>query len=130
MSLASAVLVKDNHWHLLDRARNNLRDACETARRRGVIGIYVEVENSDQVAKACEAGATRLLIDNRDPTEFGHLAAVAREKTPDIEIEATGGMTLESARRYAESGADFLSVGALTHSVAAADIALEITAQE
>ena len=130
LSLSSAVLVKDNHWHLLDRGGGNLGGACDAARGRGVIGIYVEVENLEQVKCACEAGATRLLIDNQNPTEFRRLAALARESAPKIEIEATGGMTLESARSYAENGADFLSVGALTHSVFAADVALEITVRD
>ena len=126
-SLSSAVLVKDNHWHVLHREGSNLRAACDEARSRGIEGIYVEVENSDQVRSACEAGATRLLIDNQDPHEFQSLASAARGMNPDIEIEATGGMTLGSARTYAECGADFLSVGAITHSVNAADVALEIT---
>jgi nicotinate-nucleotide pyrophosphorylase (carboxylating) len=90
----------------------------------------VEVENLDQVRSACEAGATRLLIDNRGPREFRELAATARGINPCIEIEATGGMTLESARSFAENGADYLSVGALTHSVKAADVALEITVND
>ncbi len=130
LSLSSAVLVKDNHWHVLDSDGGTLRAACDTARDRGVSDIYVEVENLEQVQRACGAGATRLLIDNQDPTEFRRLAVVAREAVPNIEIEATGGMSLETARDYAESGADFLSVGVLTHSVIAADVALEITARD
>lgn len=130
LSLSSAVLVKDNHWHLLDSRGVNLRAACDTARDHGVERIYVEVENLEQVKHACDAGATRLLIDNQNPTEFRRLAARARAEAPNIEIEATGGMTLESARDYAESGADYLSVGGLTHSVIAADVALEITARD
>jgi nicotinate-nucleotide pyrophosphorylase (carboxylating) len=130
VSLSSAVLVKDNHWHVLDRDGRGLRAVCDNARSRGVVGIYVEVENVDQVRSACEAGATRLLIDNQGPREFRELAATARGINPSIEIEATGGMTLESARSFAENGADYLSVGALTHSVRAADVALEITVND
>ena len=130
LSLSSAVLVKDNHWHVLDSGGGNLRAACDAARDRGVSDIYVEVENIEQLRRACGAGATRLLIDNQEPTEFRRLASVARESVPNIEIEATGGMTLDTARDYAEAGADFLSVGALTHSVIAADVALEITARD
>ena len=128
ISLASAVLVKDNHWHVLERGKTSLRAACDAARTRGVAGIFVEVENLYQVRTACEAGATRLLVDNQDLLEFKKLATAAREARPDVEIEATGGMTLDTARAYAESGAGFLSVGGLTHSVVAADVALEITA--
>lgn len=128
LSLATEVLVKDNHWHLLNRGDGGLRAACERARQRGVNAIYVEVEDASQVCLACESGATRLLIDNQSPEQFRLLAAAARDIASNIEIEATGGMTLESARSYAEAGADFISVGSLTHSVIAADIALEITA--
>jgi nicotinate-nucleotide pyrophosphorylase (carboxylating) len=52
--------------------------------------------------------------------------ARARQRSPGVEIEATGGITLENARAYADAGANFISIGALTHSVRAADIALEI----
>jgi len=130
LSLSTTVLVKDNHWHLLDQKTCGLRAAFDEARTRGADGIYVEVENLEQVGRACEAGATRLLIDNQSPMDFQVLAAAARDLVQNIEIEATGGMTLETARIYAEGGADFLSVGALTHSVVAADVALEITEQD
>ncbi len=128
LSLSTEVLVKDNHWHLLTRDDDGLSAACERARQRGVGAIYVEVENASQVSLACESGATRLLIDNQSPEQFQRLAAAARDIDPEIEIEATGGMTLELVRSYAEAGADFISVGSLTHSVVAADVALEITA--
>jgi nicotinate-nucleotide pyrophosphorylase (carboxylating) len=67
LSLSSAVLVKDNHWHVLERDGGSLRAACEAAKGRGINGIYVEVENLEQVTCACHAGATRLLIDNQNP---------------------------------------------------------------
>jgi nicotinate-nucleotide pyrophosphorylase (carboxylating) len=51
---------------------------------------------------------------------------LARERAPGIEIEATGGVSLANVRTYAEAGADFISIGALTHSVAAADVAIEV----
>jgi len=129
LSLASEVLVKDNHWHVLEGNVEKLRAACDAARKRRVRSIYVEVEDLGQVRTACAAGATRLLIDNQSPSEFAVLADEARKIAPEIEVEATGGMTLESARSYAEAGADFISVGSLTHSVVAADVALEITAR-
>ena len=61
-----------------------------------------------------------------NPLDAQAWARLAREQSPGIEIEATGGITLENARAYADAGADFISVGALTHSVKAADIAVEI----
>jgi nicotinate-nucleotide pyrophosphorylase (carboxylating) len=65
-------------------------------------------------------------VDNQPPEAVRAWGNRARERSPGIEIEATGGITLENVRAYAEAGADFISIGALTHSVQAADIALEI----
>jgi nicotinate-nucleotide pyrophosphorylase (carboxylating) len=69
-----------------------------------------------------------LLLDNQSPETVRDWADLARKLRPGIEIEATGGITLDNVRAYALAGADFISVGALTHSVKAADMALEITA--
>jgi nicotinate-nucleotide pyrophosphorylase (carboxylating) len=80
----------------------------------------------EQLETACAAGATRLLVDNQSPGTVRTWSALARERSPGIEIEATGGILLNNVRAYAEAGADFISIGALTHSVQAADIALEI----
>ena len=126
LSLASALLVKDNHWQVIAKRCSNLQRAVEKARARGVEGLYVEVETMEQTKTACEAGATRLLVDNQDPDGFRKLAKAAKKQNPKIEIEATGGVSLDTARSFAENGADFVSVGALTHSVIAADIAFEV----
>lgn len=126
LDLAHEVMVKDNHWRSLDRERNNLKAALEQARSRGAKSLYVEVESVEQLEIACAAGATRLLIDNQSTETLRSWAKVAREFSPRIEIEATGGITLANVRSYATAGADFISVGALTHSVRAADIALEV----
>ena len=69
-----------------------------------------------------------MLLDNQSPETVRDWADLARKLRPGIEIEATGGITLDNVRAYAVAGADFISVGALTHSVKAADMALEITA--
>jgi nicotinate-nucleotide pyrophosphorylase (carboxylating) len=126
VDLAHEVMVKDNHWQALLRRNAGLAEALAEARRRGVKGLYVEVESVDQVEAACGAGATRLLVDNQTPATVRKWSALARRHSPGIEIEATGGITLETARAYAEAGADFISIGALTHSVRAADLALEV----
>jgi nicotinate-nucleotide pyrophosphorylase (carboxylating) len=126
LDLAHEVMVKDNHWQSLAQEGNPLEAALEQARRRGAKALYVEVESVEQLEIACAAGATRLLIDNQSPETLGSWAAMARALSPGIEIEATGGITLANVRAYATAGADFISVGALTHSVRAADIALEV----
>ena len=124
--LAHEVMVKDNHWQALRREGNTLAAALADGRRRGVASLQVEVETEAQLEEACAAGATRLLVDNQPPATVRAWARRARELVPGIEIEATGGITLANVREYAEAGVDFVSVGALTHSVMAADIGLEI----
>lgn len=126
LDLAHTVMVKDNHWSALAAQGKTLRAALTDARRLGVLGLQVEVESEAQLVAACEAGATRLLLDNQSPETVRRWAELARELAPAIEIEATGGIALENVRAYALAGADFISVGALTHSVMAADIALEL----
>jgi nicotinate-nucleotide pyrophosphorylase (carboxylating) len=126
LGLHDAVLVKDNHWHVLADHGEDLQTALRLARSRDVAGLYVEVESRDQVRLACDAGATRLLIDNQPPEVVRNWCETARDLSPAIELEASGGIALDNVRTYAEAGVDFVSVGALTHSVIAADLALEI----
>ncbi len=126
LDLGRAVLVKDNHWRALRQSGRGLADALAEARRRGAAACYVEVESPAQVEEACRAGASRLLVDNQPADTVRRWADLARRLAPGIEIEATGGITLANVREYAEAGADWISVGALTHSAAAADISLEV----
>jgi nicotinate-nucleotide pyrophosphorylase (carboxylating) len=126
LGLAHSVMIKDNHWQALALSGHALRGALDAARARGALALYVEVESLAQVDEACDAGATRLLIDNQSPAMVLNWGARARERRPGIEIEATGGITLENVARYAQAGADFISIGALTHSVKAADVSVEV----
>jgi len=128
LDLAEIVMVKDNHWAALRASGRTLAQALAEAASMGVVSRYVEVESLAAALEAVDAGATRLLIDNQLPAEVTAWAAAARARRPQIEIEATGGITLANVRAYAEAGVDFVSVGALTHSVRAADLALEIGA--
>jgi nicotinate-nucleotide pyrophosphorylase (carboxylating) len=119
-------MVKDNHWQALERRGTTLARALAQGKRDGVDALYVEVESLEQLELACAAGATRLLVDNQPPDTLKDWGRRARQRSPGIEIEATGGISLQNVRAYAEAGADFISIGALTHSVRAADIALEV----
>jgi nicotinate-nucleotide pyrophosphorylase (carboxylating) len=127
VDLAHEVMVKDNHWQVLRMEGDTLAAALAEGRRRGVASLQVEVETESQLEEACAAGATRLLVDNQPPAQVRVWAARAREIVPGIEIEATGGISLANVREYAEAGVDFISIGALTHSVVAADIGLELS---
>jgi nicotinate-nucleotide pyrophosphorylase (carboxylating) len=127
--LGHEVMVKDNHWQALNFAGGDLSAALQEARRRGITTLQVEVESLEQVERACAAGATRLLVDNQSPDVVRDWGQRARQLRAGIEIEATGGITLANVRAYADAGADFVSVGALTHSVRAADLAIEIAAR-
>lgn len=128
MDLSHAVMIKDNHWKALLDEKRPLKAALDDARTRGVRALYVEVETEQQVRTAATAGATRLLVDNQTPATVAQWKELALSLRSGIELEATGGITLENVRAYADAGVDFVSIGALTHSVKAADVALEVKA--
>ncbi len=126
LDLARQVMVKDNHWRALAQSGGSLAEALRQAASWDVTALYVEVESEAQLREACAAGATRLLVDNQSPATVRDWGGLARGLRPGIEIEATGGITLENVAAYADAGADYVSIGALTHSVRAADVALEV----
>jgi nicotinate-nucleotide pyrophosphorylase (carboxylating) len=126
LDLGHEVMVKDNHWQALRLEGNSLAAALADARAKGIASLQVEVESVEQLEEACAAGATRLLVDNQAAETVREWAIRARELVPGIEIEATGGITLANVRSYAEAGVDFISIGALTHSVIAADLGIEV----
>lgn len=126
LDLASTLMVKDNHWQALARSGGTLADALMQAREQGVVSLQVEVESLEQLELACGAGATRLLIDNQTPATVAAWATRARAIAPGIEIEATGGITLASVAEFARAGVDFVSTGALTHSVRSVDLGVEV----
>jgi nicotinate-nucleotide pyrophosphorylase (carboxylating) len=127
--LSHEVMVKDNHWQALKNSGIGLNESLAEGRKRGITALYVEVESPEQLELACSAGATRLLVDNQSPGTLRDWAARARALSPGMEIEATGGISLDNVRDYAEAGADYISIGALTHSVSAADLSIEVKIQ-
>jgi nicotinate-nucleotide pyrophosphorylase (carboxylating) len=126
LDLAHTVMIKDNHWRLLEKERRPLAQVLAEARRRGAVACQVEVESEAQVREACAAGADRLLVDNQASATVRAWGELARQLRPEIQIEATGGITLENALEYARARADYISVGEATHSVRAANIAIEL----
>ncbi|HEY8788180.1 MAG TPA: carboxylating nicotinate-nucleotide diphosphorylase, partial [Actinopolymorphaceae bacterium] len=120
MTLSDMALVKDNHI----LAAGGI--AAAYAKVRGLAGtIPVEIEVVDVAGarEAVEAGATRLLLDNMPPAE---LRACVEAVGDRAQLEASGGITLETVRPIAESGVDFISVGALTHSAPDLDVAMDL----
>lgn len=122
-SLADAVLWKDNHWALLDAHGPRLADVLRGV--RSGVPVVVEVETEEQLAEALAAGVTHLLVDNQPPER---IAAWRRRAGAGVTIQASGGITPELARAYAQAGADLIAIGALTHSVTAAPIRCDVAA--
>ncbi|MDI6858440.1 MAG: carboxylating nicotinate-nucleotide diphosphorylase [Dehalococcoidia bacterium] len=131
--LAEGVLVKDNHWRaaraqgsdacgVIERLREKAPDARLPDGRRG---IEVEVTSEEEAREALDAGADMLLLDNMGLDEMRRVVEMSRGRAL---TEASGGIMLETVRAVAETGVDFISVGAITHSAPALDISLELEA--
>lgn len=123
--LYDGVMLKDNHLAILAAAGLSLADAVRQARAAvgPMVRVEVEVESVEAARIAAEAGADMILLDNMPPEQLR--AAVAAVAGRAI-TEASGGITLTTIRAVAESGVDYISVGALTHSARALDIGLDI----
>ncbi len=120
MGLYDAALIKDNHV-LAAGGLSAAVDAVHTT--FADVAVQVECDTVEQVYEALDAGATFLLCDNMTPAM---LCQAVRRAAGRAEVEATGGITLASARAVAETGVDYLSVGALTHSAPALDLGLDL----
>ncbi|HTL84998.1 MAG TPA: carboxylating nicotinate-nucleotide diphosphorylase [Acidimicrobiia bacterium] len=118
-SLSDAVLIKDNHLAVMGLTR-----AVERARARWPgRTVEVECESMEQVTEARSVGVDRVLLDNMTLEQVREAVAMLEGA---IKVEVSGGVTLETVGAFAESGADFISIGAITHSVRALDIGLDI----
>ncbi len=118
--LFDAVLIKDNHIDACGDISTAVRRAVDSL---GSVSIIVEIRTLDEIDPAIGAGATRLLLDNMTPDR---LAECVRRVNGRAITEASGNVTLANVRAVAESGVDLISIGALTHSVSAADINFKI----
>ncbi len=125
--LFDRILIKDNHLAAL---RHEPPSAIEAAVRRArarypQLAVEVEADTAEQVEQALRAGAEVILLDNMTPER---LRAAVRLVNGRAQTEASGGVNLSTVRAIAETGVDFISVGALTHSARAVDIALDFAA--
>ncbi|HEY1994557.1 MAG TPA: carboxylating nicotinate-nucleotide diphosphorylase [Edaphobacter sp.] len=126
LDLQDGILIKNNHISLggglpavLERALKN---------RKSTQWIQVEVRSQAELEQAIAGGAESILLDNMTPSQVKKAVKEIRAKLPKVPIEASGNMNLKTVRKYALAGVDFVSVGALTHSAAAADLSMRITA--
>lgn len=115
--LHDAVLLKENHVRIAGGI------APAVAALRNGRPVEVETETLDEVAQALSAGADRILLDNMTPEQVRQAVALVAGRT---QLEASGGISLATVRAYAETGVDFISVGALTHSARSLRVSLEV----
>ena len=118
--LDDGILVKDNHL----RAAGGVRPAVERLRAAGTgLPIEVEAETLDDVREALAADAEQILLDNMSPALMREAVELVGGRAT---LEASGGVSLDTVREIAETGVDFVSVGALTHSARSLDVSLEL----
>ncbi len=122
--LSDMALVKDNHV----AAAGGVAEAYALVRElEGSIPVEIEVDTLDGLAAACSAGADIVLIDNFDTHQMRAAVAYRNEHAPQVLLEASGGLTLETARSVGETGVDWIAVGELTHSARVLDLGLDLT---
>jgi nicotinate-nucleotide pyrophosphorylase (carboxylating) len=126
LDLSDGVLIKNNHIALgggiaavLEKAHRN---------RRGEQPIEVEVRNMQELEQALNSGAEAILLDNMTPETVRLAVERVQSHSRRVPLECSGGIKLENVRAYAETGVDYISVGALTHSAAAVDMSMRIVA--
>jgi nicotinate-nucleotide pyrophosphorylase (carboxylating) len=126
LDLQDGILIKNNHISLGGGLPEVLERALKN--RKTNQWIQVEVRTEAELDQAIAGGAESILLDNMTPSQVKKAVKQIRAKLPTVPIEASGNMNLKTVRKYALAGVDFVSVGALTHSAAAADLSMRITA--
>lgn len=123
IGLFDMILIKDNHVDFaggIDKAVAAAKDYCKAKGKD--LKIEVEVRNTDEIKQALAAGVDRIMLDNFTPERTREAVALIDGQ---CEIESSGGITLDTLRQYGECGVDFISVGALTHSVKGLDMSFK-----
>jgi nicotinate-nucleotide pyrophosphorylase (carboxylating) len=123
MGLHDAILIKENHATLVGGVGEAIRRAREA---RPEMPVEAECRDLGEIREAIEAGAGRLLLDNMTPSELQEAVAAVRRTGDAVELEASGGITLENVTEIAASGVDYVSIGALTHSAPALDLSMSV----
>ncbi|MGD0797902.1 MAG: carboxylating nicotinate-nucleotide diphosphorylase [Acidobacteriaceae bacterium] len=126
LDLQDGILIKNNHIALGGGLPAALEHAL-AGRKPGQV-VQVEVRTTAELGQAIAGRAESILLDNMTPGEVKKSVKLLRKALPKATIEASGNVTLKTVRAYAKTGVDFISVGALTHSAAAVDLSMKITA--
>ena len=126
LDLSDGILIKNNHIAICGGIGPALQYAH--LNRRGAQTIEIEVRSLAELEEALENGAEAILLDNMTPEQTAQAVHRVAAHPHHIPLESSGGITLGNVRQYAETGVDFISVGALTHSVKAVDISLRVMA--
>lgn len=124
-SLGDGVLIKDNHLAVLRATGVDVAGACRLARAGAPHGLRIEVEAKtlQEVKEALAGKADIILLDNMSPAMVRQAVALIKQRAL---VEVSGGMTLQTVAAMAQAGADFISVGALTHSAPAANLSMDL----
>ena len=118
--LYDAILIKDNHLATTGNVAATIKKARKSVGH--AVTIQIEVDNLEQLEQAINAGADSVLLDNMDVEKMTRAVTVSRER---VVLEASGGITETTVAGIAETGVNFISVGALTHSSPSFDVALD-----
>jgi nicotinate-nucleotide pyrophosphorylase (carboxylating) len=124
LDLSDGILIKNNHITLAGGAAAALQRAMRN--RRGELPIVIEVRNLSELDEALSNGAERLLLDNMSVENVRAALVKIKEQPRAIPVEVSGGIQLDNVRAFAETGVDYISVGALTHSPQAVDLSMRI----
>src|SRR5580704_2882722 len=127
LDLSDRILIKNNHISLGGGIEKVLKKAHEL--RAAGQTIDIEVRSFDELRLALDNGAESLLLDNMSPSDVKKAVKIVGERGDKIPVEASGGILLDNIRKYALTGVDYISVGALTHSAPAVDLSMRITAE-
>ena len=120
MGLWDAILIKNNHIDLAGGVKPAVTKALQSG-----LPVECEVRTHQEIEAALDLGVTRLLLDNMTPAEAAEEIVYIKSRG-GVSVEISGGVTLQTVRAYAETGTDFISIGALTHSATAVDINFRI----
>ncbi|MDE6276550.1 MAG: carboxylating nicotinate-nucleotide diphosphorylase [Muribaculaceae bacterium] len=126
IGLFDMILIKDNHVDFAGGIPQAVQAAKAYCKEKGKdLKIEVEVRNTEEIEQAIAEGVDRIMLDNFSPERTREAVELIRRKAPGVEIESSGGITIDTLRAYGEAGVDFISVGALTHSVKGLDLSFK-----